>query len=163
MRILLASILLLATLACGKAADKQPPAGQPAAGHSAAGQPAAGRYDSTGIKKNLAEIRAAMASPDPSSAKYKCALLANVDEIAKHDAASADELRQLCTKDLYLAVIKLEVDKAEAARKAKPSPAVIDECYNSKYEYARKEMKKASTLELAKDLIARFDAVCPKT
>jgi hypothetical protein len=58
-------------------------------------------------------------------------------------------------------MIKVEVDKAEAARKAKPDEAMLSECYSANYEYARKEMVDAKTVDLAKDLIARFDAACP--
>ena len=58
-------------------------------------------------------------------------------------------------------MIKVEVEKAEAARKAKPDEQMLSECYNAAYSYAMDEMTTANTIDSAKDLLARFDAVCP--
>ena len=87
--------------------------------------------------------------------------MANIDKLEKDHKALADELRQLCTKDLYLAMMKVEVEKAEAARKAKPDEPLLSECYNANFELAKGEMADAKTIDLAKDLIARFEAACP--
>lgn len=114
-----------------------------------------------GVKTDLLELKQAIASPDPGSGKYKCAHMANIAKLEKGHKALADELRQLCTKDLYLAMIKLEVEKAEAARKAKPDEKVLSECYNANYAFAKEGMTEAKTVDLAKDLIARFEAACP--
>lgn len=126
-----------------------------------AGEKAAGEFVAKSAKGDIEEIKKALASPDPGSAKYKCAHMANIDSLEKADKAVAAELRQLCTKDLYLAMMKVEVEKAEAARKAKPTEEVLSECYNAMFDYAKDEMTKAKTIDLAKDLIARFETACP--
>lgn len=141
------ALVFVALLGCGKKQDE--------------GEKAAGDYVAKSAKGDLEELKKAIASPDPGSGKFKCAHMANIDTLEKADKALADELRQLCTKDLYLAMIKVEVEKAEAARKAKPDEAVLSECYNASYDYAKDEMTKAKTVDLAKELIARFEAACP--
>jgi hypothetical protein len=127
-----------------------------------AGEKAAGEYVAKSAKGDIEELKKAIASPDPGSAKFKCAHMANIDTLEKADKAVADELRTLCTKDLYLAMMKVEVEKVEAARKAKPEPdALLTECYNAMFDFSKDEMTKAKTIDLAKDLIARFEAACP--
>ena len=126
------------------------------------GQKMAHEFLAKSAAKDLAELKAAIASPDPGKGKYNCAHMANIVELRKADPKLAGELEGLCTKDLYLAMIKVEVEKAEAARKANTDPnALVSECYNANFEFARDEMKEAKTIDLAKDLIARFEAACP--
>lgn len=145
MRTLLALVLVLS--ACGKSKD---------------GHDEADKFIAEGAKKDLEELKKAIASPTPGDGKYKCANMANIEMIERADKATATELKQLCTKDLYLAMMKVEVEKAEAARKAKPGEnEVVSECFNAYYEFAKDEMVKAKTIDLAKDLVARFEAACP--
>lgn len=125
------------------------------------GEKAAGEFVAKSAKGDIEELKKAIASPDPGSAKFKCAHMANIDTLEKADKAVAAELRTLCTKDLYLAMMKVEVEKTEAARKARPDDAVLSECYNAMFDFSKDEMTKAKTIDLAKDLIARFEAACP--
>ena len=141
------SVFVLA-LGCGKKEAEKDPAAD---------------FIAKSAAQDLVELKAAIASPDPGAGKYKCAHMANIDKIenvAEH-AALAAELRQLCTKDLYLAMIKVEVEKAEAARKAKPDEDPLSECYSANFEFAKDEMTEAKTVDAAKELIARFEAACP--
>ena len=127
-----------------------------------ASEKSAGEFFAKSARKDIDEMKAAIAAGKPGDAKFNCAHMANYDMLEKADQAVAAELKQLCTKDLYLAMIKVEVEKAEAARKAKPDPnELVSECYNASYDYARKEMIEAKTIDLARELVARFDAVCP--
>lgn len=141
-------VVALGVAACGKSAEKE-------------GEAAAGEFIAKSARTDLAELKTAIASADPGAGKYKCAHMANFDMLEKADKALATELKQLCTKDLYLAMMKVEVEKAEAARKAKPDETVLTECYSANFEFAKNEMTEAKTVDLAKDLIARFDAACP--
>lgn len=116
------------------------------------------------VKKDLAELKQLLAQGKAKDGKFECAHMANIDDLkasSKH-AALAAEFERICTKELYLAIIKLEVEAAEAERKAKPGAEMIDACYSGDYSYSVDEMKKAKTIDAAKDLIARFDAVCAK-
>jgi hypothetical protein len=140
-------LLVVALFACGKSGDE--------------GEKAAADYVAGSVKKDLDELKAAIASPDPGKGKYSCAHMANVDKLEKDHKALATELRQLCTKDLYLAMMKVEVEKTEAARTAKPDEQVLSECYNANFDFAKSEMTEAKTIDLAKDLIARFEVACP--
>lgn len=142
-----APLVVVMVLACGKSGDE--------------GEKAAADYVAKSAKKDLAELKAAIASADPGKGKYSCAHMANVDKLEQDHKALADELRQLCTKDLYLAMMKVEVEKTEAARAAKPDEAVLSECYNANFDFAKDEMIEAKTIDLAKDLIARFEVACP--
>jgi hypothetical protein len=142
------ALVLVALFGCSKKAEE-------------AGEQAAGEYVAKSAKEDIAKLKEAIAKGDPSSAKFKCAHLANIETLEKADKATAGELRTLCTKDLYLAMIKVEVEKVETARKAKPDEEVLSECYNAMYDYAKDEMEKAKTIDLAKDLVARFEAACP--
>ena|SRR5436190_4338726 len=126
-----------------------------------AGEKAADDYVSKSAKADLAELKTAIASGKPSDGTYKCAHMANIDVLRRADKATATELEGLCTKDLWVAIMKVEVEKAEAARKQKPDEQVLSECYNGVYENAKDELVKAKTADAAKDLVARFDAVCP--
>src|SRR5688500_13182731 len=142
------ALVIVALLGCSKKAEE-------------AGEQAAGEFVAKSAKEDIVKLKEAIAKGDPSSAKFSGAHLANIDTLEKADKAVAAELRTLCTKDLYLAMIKVEVEKVEAARKAKPDEEVLSECYNAMYDYAKDEMEKAKTIDLAKDLVARFDAACP--
>jgi len=146
MRIITA-LLLVATLGCGNKKDE--------------GEKAAEDFVAKSARGDLEELKKAIASPAPGDGKYKCAHMANIDTLEKADKALAAEFKQLCTKDLYLAMMKVEVEKAEAARKAKPDEQVLSECYNASFDYAKSEMTEAKTIDAAKDYIARFEAACP--
>ena len=143
----IALLVIVGLFACGKSEDD--------------GEKIAADYVAKSTKKDIDDLKAALASPDPGKGKYGCAHMANIDKLEKDHKALADELRQLCTKDLYLAMMKVEVEKAEAARKAKPDEPLLSECYNANFELAKGEMADAKTIDLAKDLIARFEAACP--
>ena len=141
-------LLLVLVVGCSKKAEDE-------------GEKVAADYVTKSTKEDIAKLKQAIASPDPGAGKYECAHMANIDTLEKADKATADELRKLCNQDLPLAMMKVEVEKAEAARKAKPDEAVLSECYNAMFDFAKDEMTKAKTIDLAKDLIARFEAACP--
>jgi hypothetical protein len=92
----------------------------------------------------------------------RCADMVNIDTLAKANQALADQLRRLCTKDVPLAMMKFETEQAEAAVKAKPNGEIYVECHSPTYELAKDQMTEAKTLDLAKDVIARFQAACPR-
>ncbi len=117
----------------------------------------------SGVTRAIPELKAAIASPKPSDAIFKCAHMANIDDLKKSEPhkALAAELEQLCTQDLQVAIIKVAVEQAEAARKAKPDEQVLSECYSAELGMAKDELTKAGKLDVAKDLLARFKAACP--
>ena len=92
----------------------------------------------------------------------RCADMVNIDLIAKANQPLADELRRLCTKDVPLAAMTFETEQAEAAVKAKPNAEIWVECHSPTFAFAKDHMIEAKTIDLAKDVIARFEAVCPK-
>jgi hypothetical protein len=92
----------------------------------------------------------------------RCAHMANIELLAKTNQALADELRQLCTKDVPLAMMKYETELAEAAVKAKPNAEFWVECHSPTFNFAKDQMAEAKTVDLAKDLIARMQAACPR-
>lgn len=120
-------------------------------------------YVAKSATDDIPKIKAAIASPKPVDGMFKCAQMANIADLkksAKHKALAA-ELEQLCTHDLQVAMIKVGVEAAEAARKAKPDETVLSECYNGEIETARKELIEYGKPDAAKDLLARFAAACP--
>jgi hypothetical protein len=140
-------LCVLGAAACGDKKEKDP----------------AADFVAESTAKDVAELKAAIASPDPGSAKFNCAHMANIETLesaAEHKALAA-ELRTLCTKDLHVAMIKVAVEKAEAARKAKPDEEMLSECFSVDYELAKDELTEHKTLDAAKDLVARFQAACP--
>lgn len=162
MRNALVFVLVMVPLlvACGK--DK---AGDQAGGSTSAkaGSPETVASVS-GVEEEIPKIKAAIASPSPGDADLECAAsMANIggfENVEKHKAL-ATELRQLCTKDLPLAKMKVAVETAEAARKAKPDEQVLSECYSADYTSAKDQLTKSGALESASALTARFAAACP--
>ncbi len=121
-------------------------------------------YVADGAKEGVAKIKAAIAAGTPDDAFFSCAHTANLDVLQKskpHQALAA-ELQQLCDSDLPLAVITKGVEKAEAARKAKPDEKVLSECYQGEMATALEQMRKAKTEAKAKDALARFTVACPE-
>lgn len=90
----------------------------------------------------------------------RCADMANVATLEKANQALAAELRQLCTKDVPLAMMKFEAEQADAAVNAKPKAEFIPECHSPTFNFAKDQMSDAKTIDLAKDVIARFAAIC---
>jgi hypothetical protein len=88
--------------------------------------------------------------------------MANIDTLAKANQPLADELRQLCTKTVPLAAMTFETERAEVAVKAKPNAEIWVECHSPTFNFAKDQMAEAKTLDLAKDVIARFEAACPE-
>ena len=113
--------------------------------------------------KGVAELKQILAAPaDKQPLDWgmvtRCADMVNIAEIEKLRKPLADELRQLCTKDVPLAMMTAETVKAEAEGKDKEFNVA---CHSPTFGYAKDEMVKAGTIDLAKDVIARFDAACP--
>lgn len=121
-------------------------------------------YVADGAKEGVAKIKAAIAAGTPDAAFFSCAHTANIDLLraSKPHQSLAAELVQLCESDLPLAVIAKGVEKAEAARKAKPDEKVLSECYQGEMTTALDQMKKAKTEGKAKDALARFAVACPE-
>jgi hypothetical protein len=121
-------------------------------------------YVADGAKEGVAKIKAAIAAGTPDDAFFSCAHTANIDTLkaSKPHQALAAELQQLCDSDLPLAVITKGVEKAEAARKAKPDEKVLSECYQGEMATALEQMRKAKTDAKAKDVLARFTVACPE-
>jgi hypothetical protein len=146
------SICLVAAVACGKSNTGKED-----------GEEAARDYVVGSVKDDLPKIKAALASAKPDDATFKCGHMANLQTLEKADAALAAEFKRLCTHDLQLDIMKVEVDKAEAARKAKPDEKVLSECFNANFELAGKELQQYGTGDdTSKALAARFAAACPK-
>lgn len=149
-------VVLVALLGCGKD-DK-------ATGDKAASDDDPGAdFIAKSVAEEVTKIKAAIASPTPREAHLACAHVGSAEDIKKHakHQAIANEYIGLCTKDLPLAILKTEVEAAEAARKEKPDDTTLTNCYNAYYDRAKEDMEKAKTVDLAKDLIARFEAACP--
>jgi len=152
-------LILVMTLAaaCGKGKS-----GNDKAAGAAEEDPAA-QFVRNGAKEDLAALKTAMAGPKPDSAIFKCAQMANIDTLKKADAAVAAELTKVCNHDLHVAIMKVEVEKAEAARKAQPDEKTLSECFDATYEMAVSELAKAGTADdESRALEARFAAACPK-
>ena len=117
-----------------------------------------------GAAEGVAKIKAAIAAGTPDAAYFSCAHTANVDTLkaSKAHQALAAELVQLCDSDLPLATITKGVEKAEAARKAKPDEKVLSECFQGEMSTALDHMRKAKTDAKAKDVLARFAVACPE-
>jgi hypothetical protein len=121
------------------------------------------QYVVDGAKEAIPKIKAAIAAGTPSAARYDCAHMANLDTLTKADAKLAGELKQLCTHDLLIATMKVSVEKAEIARKAKPDEKVLSECFDAEYEVARTDLVGYHAEdESAKAIEARFATACPK-
>lgn len=121
-------------------------------------------FVANGTKEGIGKIKAAIAAGTPDDAMFSCAHMANLDTLKASNAhkALAAELEQLCNADLPLAVITKAVEKAEAARKAKPDEKVLSECYSAELTVALDQMKKVNTQANAKDALTRFAVVCPE-
>ena len=145
--------LLAIVLTAGCSSDK------PEAGASNAGN----EFMSKMIVDDLPAIRTAVGSSEPSSASIKCAQVENLADARKSgkNMEGLAEYEKLCTTDLPLATLKVELDKIEAARKAKPDEAVLSECYNANYTTALEALAKFKHEDLAKGYVARFTAACP--
>lgn len=117
-----------------------------------------------GTKEGVDKIKAAIAAGTPDDAFLSCAHTANIDMLknSKPHQALAAELQQLCDTDLPLAMITKGMEKAEAARKAKPDEKVLSECYQGQMQTALDQMKEAKTEAKAKDVLARFAVACPE-
>jgi hypothetical protein len=108
--------------------------------------------------EEVAAMKQAIAANTPSKGLGKCGHMANLAKLrasSKHKALAA-ELERYCTKDLHLAIMKFEVERAEAAHAAKPDAEMLDECYTGDFSYAHKELIQAKKVDAAKDLVARF-------
>lgn len=154
-RSILATLLVLSAFAaCGKKSGDQ-------ASSSSEDDPAV-EYIAKSATSSIAEIKANIAKGD-TSLLFKCAQMANIKDLeasAKYKALAA-ELTQLCTADVPLAIVRVGVEKAEAARKAKPDEKVLSECFSAEVQTGSDELKKAGKLDLAKELLARFKVACP--
>lgn len=125
----------------------------------------AGAYFADRARDAIPKLKAAIASKKPSDAQLECAAMAGIGDLKKSGkhAALVAELEPLCTRDLHVAIIKVAVEAAEAARKAKPNEQVLSECFSGELTTASNELKEHGTLDAAKDLMARFNAVCPQS
>lgn len=121
-------------------------------------------YVVDGAKEDLPAIKAALAGPKPDDALIKCAArMANLDALQTAEPELAAEYKRLCAHDIPFAIIKVEVEKAEAARKAKPDAKPLSECYSAYFDQSVEDLAKAGTADAAsKALVARFAAACPK-
>ncbi|MDQ3337219.1 MAG: hypothetical protein M4D80_18810 [Myxococcota bacterium] len=125
-------------------------------------------YLVTSATKSVAELKQILASNTPKrpidwGMVTGCAgNMANIDTLAKANQPLADELRRLCTKDVPLAAMKFETEQAEAAVKAKPNAELYAECHSPTFAFAKDQMTEAKTIDLAKDVMARFQAACPR-
>jgi hypothetical protein len=117
--------------------------------------------------KGVAELKQILAD-DPAKRPLdwgmvtRCADMVNIDLLAKANPPLAGELRRLCTKDVPLAMMTYETELAEAAVKAKPNAEFWVECHSPTFNFAKDQMAEAKTVDLAKDLIARMQAACPR-
>jgi Tfp pilus assembly protein PilP len=112
-------------------------------------------------KQSIAKLKKSLGAPETADSIVECGQMANIAALAKQDKAVADELRQLCTTDIHLAVMNAEVDKIEAKRKARPNDELGIDCMDPFYDFAKQQMREAGTLDAAKPVIARYEAVCP--
>lgn len=148
----LIAIALALTAACGKGGDKSAPSDDPGL-----------QFVAKEVKKDLEAAKANLAANTPEKAQLKCAQLSNPD-VEKADAALWKDYRQTCAHDIPAAVIKNAVEKAEAARKAKPTDNPLMECYDANYSLAVKDLETYKTGDAASTaLIQRWAATCPDT
>ena len=145
----------LAMVACGKDKPKR----------SELSDDEKARLASDLVKTDVEKIRAALTSPKPDDARYPCAaalaVVADLKKVESH-AALAKEIDDSCNHDIHVAILRVETEKAEAARKAKPDDKVLSACYDAYYELAVTSLAKAGRADdTSKALEARFAAVCP--
>jgi hypothetical protein len=112
-------------------------------------------------KKSIAKLEASLQTAQTSTSVVECGHMGNIAVLEKLDRAVADQLRQLCTTDIHIAVMRTQIDAIEAKRKVKPKDELGIDCMDPFYEFAKNEMTKAGTLDAAKATIARYEALCP--
>lgn len=137
---------------CGKKEDSE-------------GEAAGIKFVVDGAREDLVAIKAALASPKPGDAMFKCAAaVANPVQLKQGDEKLAAEIDQLCNHDLWAAEIRVAVAAAEAARKAKPTEEVLSECYSAELAMAQDEIKKAKRLDdQTRALLDKFAKLCPES
>src|SRR5262249_40925183 len=90
-------------------------------------------------KKSIAKLEAEVKHPTIKAAIVECAKMANIDVLDKQDHAVADRLRQLCTKDIQIAIMNAQLDAIEAKKRATATPDELAiECIDPFYENAKK-------------------------
>ncbi len=148
----LAIVLLLAAVGCKDKSAKEAEEEDPALS-----------FVAEGATEGIAKIKAAIAAGTPDKAFFSCAHTANIETLRASEPhqALAAELTRLCETDLPLAIITKGVEKAEAARDAKPDERVLSECFQGEMSAALEQMKEAKTEAKAKDVLARFAVACP--
>lgn len=149
----LALFVALATSACGKDSKSSPPA----KAEKEAYEVTMARRTLDDAKKALAEHKPADMTVMSSSCRSTIETIAGT---APTDNPVFTEIKEVCGKQLNLAVIESEVVRAEQARKAQPD-AVLMECHSTVYDVTRAALEKAGFAGADKDLVARFTAVCP--
>jgi len=112
-------------------------------------------------KKSIVKLKASLGTPQTSASIVECAQMANIAVLEKQDKAVAGELRQLCNTDIHIAVMNTQIDKIVAKRKIKPDDELGIDCIDPFYDHAKKEMIEAGTIDAAKAVVARYDAICP--
>jgi hypothetical protein len=111
-------------------------------------------------RKQVPEIEKLLASDDPGAASSNCAVIKpDMPKIVKADKALAAKLVKLCGHDYNLRSLTVFVERAEAARKAKPDDRFLLEC--GSWDIYAKGIA-ADDPDVVK-LKARYDAACPKT
>lgn len=113
------------------------------------------------VTKELSEIKTKLAAgEDP---KYSCIAAEAYAENITQKPALTTELAKVCGFDVPLAALEGAVEKAEAARKAKPDEDPLFECYSAERSLALEELGKRHLDgdRRVKDLATRWDAACP--
>jgi hypothetical protein len=158
MRVL--TLLVLALLGCGKS-DKAAPSGD--TGTTDDVRRAVPRLTSmlasattpTGVD------RAGQLQQFYARTENECRNMVYVDKIS--DATLAAQYKKLCTHDIPIAIVRMGVEIAEAARKDKPDGDLTAECYDKTVGIAHGELERDHTADGdSRALDDRLKVVCPK-
>ncbi len=154
---LFALVAVLGLSACGD--KKEAPAATSAPKAVASDDPVA-QMTVEHAKKDVAELTTKLAAHKANL--FDCAAtMSSVAEVQKYDAATATQIKKLCTHDIQLDLIQQAVDAAEPAHKAKPDAVSLSEC-SVDAGLSVEAMQEAGTLDdTAKALVARLDKACP--
>jgi hypothetical protein len=114
-------------------------------------------------KEKLAEAKKVLAEHgDARGLVSSCSVMADLGKGGDDPkyASFMTEYKDVCIKQINLAVMQVEVEKAEAARKADPK-GVLNECYNTDYDTSKQELADGGFADAGKELVARFETACP--
>jgi hypothetical protein len=108
------------------------------------------------------EIEKAIAAGNVKAADEACIVMATVDELAANDHGDlAKQVRKLCDVELAVLKARIALERAEAARKAKPQARSLAECSDLDFELAMRSLKDSGNAAAGAGFAKRWAVACP--